>query len=141
MKHKFDFGTIISIMAVLLVFTALLTSSVYADKTSGSQENVPIEVNVGEDFTITLDANPSTGYSWSLSKPLDKEVVTLVSNNYLTPKTEKNKVGQGGKSVWKFKGAGAGKAVITLEYKRSWEKGKPPAEKKSYFILVKSKKK
>ncbi len=108
--------------------------------TVGSPENVPIEVNVGEDFTIALDSNRTTGYSWSISKPLDNEVVTLVSNDYLIPKDD-NRLGQGGLSVWKFKAIGAGKALITLEYKRSWEKGKPPADKKTYFLIVKEDKK
>ena len=109
--------------------------------TIGSPENVPIEVTVGDDFNIILDANATTGYSWSIAKPLDKEVVTLVSSDYLIPRQENNMVGQGGKSLWKFKAIGAGKALITLEYKRSWEKDKPAAEKKTYFIVVTMKKK
>lgn len=111
----------------------------YKIPTIGSPENVPIEVNVGDEFNIVLDANATTGYSWSLAKPLDKEVVTLVSNDYLIPHPDKNIVGQGGKSQWKFKAIGAGKALITLEYKRSWEKDKPATEKKTYFLLVNKK--
>ena len=108
-------------------------------KTIGSPENVPIEVKVGDDFQIMLDANKTTGYEWSLAKPLDKEVLTLVGKDYLIPRTPR--MGAGGKSVWKFKAIGSGKALITLEYKRSWEKDKPAAQKRIYFVIVKEKKK
>lgn len=109
--------------------------------TIGSPESVPIEVNIGDEFNIILDANATTGYSWVLAKPLDKEVVILVKSDYINPPSEKGKVGQGGKSFWKFKATGAGKAIITLEYKRSWEKGKPAAQKKAFFVLVTGKSK
>lgn len=142
MKYNFAKVFNAAVLAFILIMGIACTAPVYADKTAEvklTPEDVPIKVNVGEEFSIVLDANATTGYSWSLAKPLDKEIVALVSNDYLNPRSEKNKVGQGGKSLWKFKAIGAGKALITLEYKRSWEKDKPAAKKKTYFLLVISK--
>lgn len=54
----------------------------------------PIHVSLGHSFSLSLEANPSTGYQWLLSNPLDAKFLELVSTHYtpassLTPNRPK----------------------------------------------------
>ena len=48
----------------------------------------------------------TTGYSWRLAEPLDKNLVQLVGSKYIKP--EKAMPGAPGKEEWTFKASGAG---------------------------------
>jgi len=94
----------------------------------------PIEVAAGQEFRIVLDANPTTGYQWQLSGPLDERIVTLVGSDYQIPRTDR--VGAGGKHLWTFRAAGQGQTAIGLIYLRPWEKGIPPIKKMTFTVIV-----
>lgn len=96
--------------------------------------NEPLEVGKGEQLSFTLDANPTTGFTWQLAAPLDETVIALVSHDYQPPDT--SRVGAGGTDVWTFKAVGTGRTTITLEYRRPWEKDVPPADRKTYSVVV-----
>lgn len=93
-----------------------------------------ITAKVGETFDITLDSNPSTGYSWKLSDNLTEGIVKLMNSSYTPPETQRK--GGGGKEIWRFKAVAAGKTTITLEYVRPWEKDKPPAKKSIFEVII-----
>ena len=38
----------------------------------------PVDVDVDDIFSIELESNPSTGYSWELAAPLDEAIVTAL---------------------------------------------------------------
>jgi len=94
-----------------------------------------IEAQAGESFTITLEANKTTGYEWQFAKPLDESMVQLISLDYLIDKTEL--MGAGGKQIWVLKALKAGKTVIYFKYVRSWEKGIPPVNEETFIIVIK----
>ena len=96
--------------------------------------NGPLQVVKGEQLTISLEANPTTGFAWELAAPLDTKVVALVSHDY--QRSDAARVGAGGTDVWVFKAIGAGSTTIALEYRRPWEKDSPPADRKTYPIVV-----
>ena len=74
-------------------------------------------VKVGEEFTIKLDSNPTTGYRW---QPLfDDGVLRLVSNDFIP--TSKM-LGSPGMEYFNFKARKADTTLIKMIYKRSWEK-------------------
>ena len=76
-----------------------------------------IRVRVGQEFTISLKANPTTGYDWECIsvyewiQPLDK---TYQADNT-------GLVGSGGTDNFHFKAHGQGTAILDFVYKRSWE--------------------
>jgi inhibitor of cysteine peptidase len=77
----------------------------------------------GQQFTIALDANRSTGFQWELAKPLDEAVVKHVETTY---EQEPNAaVGAGGKEIWTFDAVAPGWAKIELVYRRPWEEMAP----------------
>ena len=94
-----------------------------------------IQPKAGEEFIISLFANPSTGYQWELSKELDKDLVELVGKEF-TGK-DPNLVGAGGAEEWKFKALKPGKTSICLKYLRPCEKGIPPVKEETFEVEIK----
>lgn len=74
-------------------------------------------------FTVTLNANPTTGYTWKIIK-YDNFLLKLISTQYIVPNT--NLIGAGGHMVFTF---GIQKTIkkipantiMTFTYSRSWE--------------------
>jgi len=95
-----------------------------------------ITLKSGEIFTIALESNPTTGYSWSIEEPLP-EILQKVSNEYKPYNTSGNIVGSGGTEIWIFKAIAKGNAAITFQYSRPWEKDVPPIKKELYNISFK----
>lgn len=86
---------------------------------------------------ISLDGNPTTGYSWTYRQTRDG-IVRKVSSEYKTEKSDI--VGAGGTFVFVFEGITQGETELTFEYSRSWEKGIKPIETKIYVFKVDSSK-
>lgn len=131
-------------MKILVLTTALFSIALLlacaGSQSSGSggkwftKPEETIEVSAGQEFTIALPSNRTTGYQWRLAGRLDETVVRLVRTAYEAPETKLP--GAGGKEVWVFQAVGPGKTAIPLEYARSWEKGVPPAQKATFLIVV-----
>ena len=92
------------------------------------------EVTVGQDFTITLESNPTTGYRWQLAQPLDEVIVTLVGIEFKPPDTRR--LGAGGREVWTFKAVGQGRTTVEMAYLRAWEKDVPPIKRATFRVIV-----
>jgi len=98
---------------------------------NGSQ----VKVNSGDQIVITLDGNPSTGFSWE-AKNLDPTMFeqvgepTFVSSN-------PGMVGAGGSLTLTFKALKAGTVPLTLIYHRPWETGVEPINTFSVNVIVK----
>lgn len=97
--------------------------------------DVPVEVQVGEEFSIVLPSNPTTGYKWGLLKPLDDDVLELQDTEY-TSKCKDGFVGCGGVEVWMFFAASEGETTISLKYTRPWEKDVKPAQTRVFKVIV-----
>ncbi|MDY0039216.1 MAG: protease inhibitor I42 family protein [Desulforhabdus sp.] len=106
------------------------------DSTLSQTEHQPtsIQASPGEEFAITLQSNPTTGYRWELAAPLEEEVVKLVGNVYQSPETKL--IGAGGQEVWTFKAVGQGEIIIQMKYVRPWEKDIPPVQTKQFKVVV-----
>ena len=93
-----------------------------------------IEARVGQKFAITLDSNPSTGYSWALALPLDENVVELVQHTY--QRAGSAQMGAGGTEVWTFEPLCVGFTTIVLKYRRPWEPDDPNDRQVAYDIFI-----
>ncbi|MDP8215094.1 MAG: protease inhibitor I42 family protein [Candidatus Euphemobacter frigidus] len=94
----------------------------------------PIKAAIGDEFTIILKSNPTTGYSWRFAAPPDEKIITLVNSTFQPPQTQLK--GAGGEQLWTFRAVGEGKTTISLEYVRPWEKGKPPIKTRNFSVSV-----
>ena len=106
------------------------------EKTIYTEKDSTIRVAVGMEFSIILESNPTTGYSWKFAADLDEKVIQLVGDEFIPP--DKLRKGAPGKQLWTFRRVGAVKTTISLEYLRPWEKTKPPARTKTFSISVTS---
>jgi inhibitor of cysteine peptidase len=93
-----------------------------------------ITVHVGEQFTIRLDANATTGYGWRLTTPPAPAVATLVGSTYQA--SGDGLVGSGGDELWTFRATGAGATRIVLGYVRPWEHDVPPIRTHAVDVRV-----
>ncbi|MEI8357289.1 MAG: protease inhibitor I42 family protein [Deltaproteobacteria bacterium] len=99
------------------------------------------QVAPGDRFDLRLEANPSTGYTWSLGKPLDASVLRLVASRFVSsaaaaPGGAPPLAGQGGNEIWTFEAVAPGRTKISMFYARPWEKGVAPAKIVAHTVLV-----
>lgn len=94
-----------------------------------------LDANAGEEFTIIIEANPSTGYHWELVDDLDKNLVEFVSKGYAADQPEKP--GSGGVEIWKFRAIAPGTGEITLGYYPPGDSGAGPQQKVTFTVTVK----
>ncbi len=69
-----------------------------------------------KEFSITLDSNPSTGYSWV---PLFDNRFLELRDRYF--KLNSKRIGSSSKEVFKFNPIKCGNTTLTMIYKRVWE--------------------
>lgn len=89
---------------------------------------------VGQEIDFTLDSNPTTGYVWSLEKPLNTKNVKLLNNDFVAPETDQD--GAGGKEVWRFRAVGAGNTSIVLIYSQPWDRETSPAKRLTIELAI-----
>lgn len=88
-----------------------------------ANDNLTLNVNVNQSsFEVTLPANPTTGFQWSVVH-FDENLLTLASSNYERPNTKL--IGAGGQMHFIFK-LEKGKnyperTELVFKYARSWE--------------------
>ena len=88
-----------------------------------ADDKLTLNVNLNDPrFEVTLPANPTTGFQWSVVS-YDKDLLTLSKSNYERPKT--NLIGAGGQMHFMFtlqKGKNYPKSTeIVFKYFRPWE--------------------
>ena len=75
---------------------------------------------VGEELTVTLGSNPTTGFRWSeFAEISDETIVQQTSHVFVGPGIDKPP-GTPGEEVWTFKALKKGTTTISMEYSRPW---------------------
>jgi inhibitor of cysteine peptidase len=77
-----------------------------------------ISLNKGENFTLNLTENPSTGYAWELNV---SEGLSILSDNYTQGPTSENMTGVPGTHSWVIEAVASGSQQVNGIYKRAWE--------------------
>jgi len=106
-----------------------------AVSTQFAESAIPIVVRAGDQFTITMSSNVTTGYGWQMSNQPSSKILTKVGSKYNGPQNPQL-IGAGGTETWTFKAAGKGKQSIEMVYVRPWEKGVAPARKQVFEVTV-----
>jgi len=123
---------LLSILSVLAIF--MFVSSSNSQNKNYTSTDTEISASVGEQFTITLTSNKTTGYSWSAGMIADNSQVVVTGVEYKVPSDAK--IGQGGEEVWHFKAVATGSVKIKMYYARPWENDKP-AQEITYTVTIK----
>ena len=94
-----------------------------------------ITLTTGQILEVTLEGNPSTGYTWELEKA-DLKALRLEGEPQFTA-ANKNVVGGSGTLTLRFTAVAAGQEALKLVYHRSWEVGVDPLKTYAVTIVVK----
>ena len=111
--------TMKNLFLTVFVFLFVLCSCKTIDKDVVSGSLQDYNIDVGDEFTISLKSNSSTGYSWQWVNKQSVEAVDSVDWRYITLNT--NLVGAGGTEKWTFKGIKSGVDSVKMTYSRPWE--------------------
>ena len=88
----------------------------------------------GQAVVVTLDSNPTTGYSWAVAD-VDNNVLRQVGDPvYQTANSNPKVLGAGGAQIFRFEAASAGTTTLKMVYRRSWETGVAPI--KTFTVQV-----
>lgn len=108
------------------------------------QEDSPhFTAKTNEEFILKVRGNPTTGYSWYLSKNSDEKNLKCLnlnkynsSENYVVDKHPPGFVGVGGTFYFKFQGVKEGNYDVILVKKRPWEP--EPIQTKTVKVEIKN---
>ncbi|MEO1065174.1 MAG: protease inhibitor I42 family protein [Actinomycetota bacterium] len=113
-----------------------------------SDPATPVEASIGDVVEISLEANPTTGFSWELSGPPESAIVRFLGGDYES-RGEAAEVdedadgdapapvlGGGGVQRLRFQVVGAGATTVQLRYVQPWVDPPEPAATSSFTIRV-----
>jgi inhibitor of cysteine peptidase len=119
----------------LVILTALSVGCSKGEKIY-TESSEAIITSVNAEFTITLESNPTTGYSWKFD--YDKNMLNLGNEEYKTDsKADKQMVGAGGTQFTKFKALKRGQTSVKFTYRRAWEQPSPEDKTQIFNITIK----
>jgi inhibitor of cysteine peptidase len=100
-----------------------------------------VEVKTGDVFTVALDSNATTGFSWTeQAKIADGNILKHNGHEYIAPRANddtKPVVGMSGIEEWWFTAGRTGTTTATMSYSRPWEGGEKDARTFVLTVIVK----
>ncbi len=100
--------------------------------TIDSDESKDIIIKVGDKFTIALESNPTTGFSWM--DGIEQDNISFIEKSFVSSQDE-NIVGAGGIEYFTYQANEIGESEIYFTYCRPWESVQP-LEQKTFHIIV-----
>ena len=123
------------IFTFLLLSVLLAACSAKAAQPTDSKKT--IAARAGEEFTIVIESNPTTGYHWEIVQDsLDENIVQFVSNAYQST-SDPGLVGGGGVDIWTFKAVKPGEARIVLGYYPPSNTPTDPERTETFTVTIK----
>jgi inhibitor of cysteine peptidase len=127
---KLFFQYLIILMVMLVVNDmANATVSIYLEK---KDDGITVKLESGDTLVITLDANPTTGYSWHVLE-IDDSILKAGKTEF---RPQSNLLGAPGKEIMYFTALENGETKLVLGYLRPWEKGIKPLDTFSVTVRV-----
>ena len=130
MKKRMIFYFIMFIAVMFSVSCHLISSKTETFTVKDTEKT--IYVNLKDSFNVSLDSNPTTGYSWEIL-PYNESVIRFAKSKY-RPNTDR--IGSNGKRIIEFKAFGKGKTILELFYLRVWKNDKGPINKFKITVVV-----
>jgi len=92
-----------------------------------------IQLNSGQKLSITLEGNPTTGYTWEVESPETGPLEQLGEPEF---EPSSDALGAGGKITLHFQATSSGEMLLRLVYHRPWEQGVPPEKTFEVKVVV-----
>jgi len=102
-------------------------------KVTSADDGKQLNAGVGEEIVVTLDGNPTTGYTWD-AKDLDASMIQQIGSTEFKSGNP-GLVAAGGTLT--FKTLKPGTTSLTLIYHRPWETDVKPLQSFTTTIIVK----
>ena len=133
LNNRFSFVALLTLLVALTLATGCSPQQqeVKATIDDNGREK---QLKKGQTLVVTLEGNPTTGYSWEVAEPLDEQVLRQVGEAEF--KQESDLVGAGGVQILRFEAVSAGTMTLKLVYHRPWEKDVEPLETYSIQVVV-----
>jgi inhibitor of cysteine peptidase len=93
-----------------------------------------INLAKGETLTLSIEGNPTTGYSWNLTSVDEAVLKSAGEPGYDSSSTL---TGAGGTYTFKFSAVEAGTTTLKLDYYRTFEKDVAPIKSFEVTVVVK----
>ena len=119
-------GLLIVGCCVLLTMGAVTAGDAKTVTVTAKENGKKVELKKGDTLLVRLDANPSTGFTWKITKN-DKDILKPTGPGELE-KPEMPRPGQKSAMVFRFSADKAGATELELQYARPFEKDKAPAQ-------------
>jgi predicted secreted protein len=132
---------IVTMLSILVTFTAGLSMA------QGSPDSLTIterdnnghfQIALGGILTVKLEAIPGTGYAWHVVRN-DPSLLKPMGESVFEPKLvdpRKKIVGAPEDQVFRFRAQGKGSDILSLEYRRKWEKKAVPLKTFSVTVQI-----
>jgi predicted secreted protein len=142
MDSRCRFSKLAQLSTSLLVVLVVLLAGAFGQAASVSdaevvtatqdQKSAETSVTTKQEVQLRLPAQPGTGFSWTL---LNKVSLVKLKGQSTEP-AAKAQPGAWQTQVFRFKAKKAGSETLEFGYRRSWEKGTPPAKTFSLRITI-----
>jgi inhibitor of cysteine peptidase len=93
-----------------------------------------IDINTGQQLVISLEGNPTTGYTWEVGS-MDEAVLKQIGEPEF--KSSSGALGAGGVMILQFQAISEGDTALRLVYHRPWEQGIAPEKTFEVNVVVK----
>ncbi len=115
-----------------------ISGSVADLKLDASADGSTQQLKVGQVMSISLETNPSTGYSWYATSSNPEVIARMGEPEILEPTASSTPiVGAPTTGTFFFQALKAGGATIILDYKRGWEQDVTPVQTITIKVEVK----
>lgn len=113
---------------------ALLPEPIWSDEPEAAygDDAHPVQLTVGERFTIRLESNITTGHEWQLTVP---DELTLIEDEYEEP-ADSDVVGQGGAQRFVIEATAPGSATVELVYRQPFDPDANPADSRTFHVEI-----
>ncbi len=134
-KQLFTRFSVTALLAAAVVLTACNTATEL--RVGAAEDSAAKQLSKGQVLVVSLESNPSTGYSWQVAQVDQAVLKQLGDPKFETPASSSGVVGAPGTEVFRFEAAGQGQTTLKLEYRRPWETGVAPI--KTFTLQVTAK--
>jgi len=118
----------LSFLAPLSFMTLAGCAQLSSQNVSVEQQSAcPVHLKVGQNLTLSLPSNPSTGYRWAIQDSAGGVLHRMGREVYSNPNNDAV-VGSAGVSTWRFQAFTSGTGRLRLTSQQPWEPEAEPAE-------------
>ena len=130
-KLKTRRNTVAVLLAVLVLLANCRPSREV--KLDASNNGSQIEIEKGQILVITLEANPTTGYTWEM---IEGEEQILQQVGEIEFQSDSKLIGAPGIQTLRLEAVNVGQITLNLVYHRPWEENVDPLETFSVQVVV-----